>query len=123
MAVEDLFYKLQLVNKQAVSTPEGWVYVYKIGAEFDGISIKKGISYQTQTALLGNDKTQYQLSTFVKNRPVLPIGQIYRWAEAGEYKYAIVKSPDNVSPSGSAIEDIQVFDAESFVMPSDAIID
>lgn len=125
MAVSDLFKDLQLVSKTPVSTPDGWIYQYLGGATFKGLSLAKGVQAQTQASLLGNDKTQYQLSTYKANAPVLPTGQIYRWKETEfdtEFKYAIVKRPDNVSPPGSAIEDIQVFDAESFVMPDDAVV-
>ena len=56
---------------------------------------------------------------------MLPTGQIYRWKENefdADFKYAIVKNPDNASPVGSAIDNLQVFDAESFVMPDDAVV-
>ena len=125
MAVSDLFKKLQLINKVPVSTPNGWIYQYQGGATFDGISLKKAISYQTQASLIGNNKTQYQLSTYKTNAQVLPTGQIYRWKENefdADFKYAIVKNPDNASPVGSAIDNLQVFDAESFVMPDDAVV-
>lgn len=121
MAVEDLFKTLQLVNKTLVSTSDGWKYVYTAGSTFSGRALKKGASAQTNASLLGNDKIQYQLSTFASNTIALPQGQIFRWKEVeqGEWQYAVVLRPDNVSPAGSAIEDIQVFDAESFIMPEE----
>lgn len=111
---DDFFQDITLIDRVQTSTPSGWQYVYVQNKTIKGVCLKKGIAEQTQSALLKNDKIQYQLSTYKDD--ILDIGQIFKWTTHGKTNYAIVKNYENESPEGSAIEDIQVYDAESYIM-------
>lgn len=111
---DDFFQDITLITRTARGTASGWKYEYTDNKTIKGKCLIKSIADQTQSALLNNDKTQYQLSTYKDD--LLEIGQVFKWVENGTTKYAIVKNLGNVSPEGSAVENLQIYDAETYIL-------
>ena len=111
---DDFFVDITLVNRTARGTASGWKYEYTEGKTIKGKCLIKTTTEQPQSALLDNGKTQYLLSTYVND--LLEIGQVIKWVENGATKYAIVKNLGNISPEGSAVENLQIYDAETYIM-------
>jgi len=108
------FVDITLITRTARGTASGWKYEYTDSKTIKGKCLIKSIAEQTQSALLKNDKIQYQLSTYKDD--LLEIGQVFKWVENGITKYAIVKNLGNISPEGSAVENLQIYDAETYIM-------